>query len=77
MTFLMKTSEAKKFVKIFARHFYFIFEHILLQPSRTYFHFLLKRLLSSHAVRIRVNSKSFFLFIHILNVDSVFKGTVQ
>jgi hypothetical protein len=41
ITFLMKTSETKKFVKIFARHFRF-FKNILLQPSRTYFHFYKK-----------------------------------
>jgi hypothetical protein len=54
MTFLMKTSETKKFVKIFCEAF-FIVKNILLQPSRTYFHFYKKCFLNSQAVRIRVN----------------------
>jgi hypothetical protein len=38
---LMKTSETKKFVKIFCEAF-LIFKNILLQPSRTYFNFYKK-----------------------------------
>jgi hypothetical protein len=41
MTFLMKTSETKNFVKIFGVAFLF-FKNILLRPSRTYFHFYKK-----------------------------------
>jgi hypothetical protein len=53
MTFLMKTSETKKF---FARHFWFK-KNIWLQPSRTYFYFYKKGFLNSQAVRIRVKFK--------------------
>jgi hypothetical protein len=53
MTVLMKTSETKKFVKIFARQFGFL-KNILLQPSRTYFYVYKKGFLNSQAVRIRV-----------------------
>jgi hypothetical protein len=54
MTFLMKTSVTKKFVKIFCNE-YIIFLNILLQPSWTYFHFYKKGFLNYQAVRIRVN----------------------
>jgi hypothetical protein len=51
----MKTSEKKNnFVKIFCLAF-LIFKNILLQPSKTYFHFYKKGFLNSQAVRIRVN----------------------
>jgi hypothetical protein len=53
MTYLMKTSETKKFVQIFCEAFLFL-KNILLQPSRTYFHFYKKGFLNSQAVRIRV-----------------------
>jgi hypothetical protein len=37
MTFLMKTSLTRKFVKIFCEEF-LTFKNIVLQPPRTYFH---------------------------------------
>jgi hypothetical protein len=49
----MKTSETKKFVKIFCETFL-----IFKKPSRTYFHFYKKGFLNSQAVRIRVKLKS-------------------
>jgi hypothetical protein len=55
MTFLMKTSEIKKFVKIFSEAFLIFLKNILPKPSRTYFHFYKKDFLNSQAVRIRVN----------------------
>jgi hypothetical protein len=51
----MKTSETKKFVKIFCEDFWFL-KNILLQPSRTYFHFYKIGFLNSQAVRIRVKA---------------------
>jgi hypothetical protein len=58
MTFLMKTSETKKFVKIFCEAF-LITKNILLQPSRTYFHFYKKDFLNSQAggIGLIVNDK--------------------
>jgi hypothetical protein len=53
-TFLMKTSETKKFVQIFCEAF-LIFKNTLLKPSITYLHFYKKGFLNSQAVRIRVN----------------------
>jgi hypothetical protein len=55
MTFLMKTSETKKFVKIFCKAF-LILKNILLKPSRTYNH-LKKGFFNSQALRIRVKLK--------------------
>jgi hypothetical protein len=53
MTFLMKTSETKMFVKIYCEAF-LILKNILLKPSITYFHFYKKGFLTSQAVRIWV-----------------------
>jgi hypothetical protein len=49
----MKTSETKSLLRFFARHFWCL-TNILLQPSRTYFHFYKKGFIKSQAVRIRV-----------------------
>jgi hypothetical protein len=43
MTFLMKTSETKKFVEVCCEAF-LIFKNILLKPSRTYHHFYKNKL---------------------------------
>jgi hypothetical protein len=56
----MKTSESKEFVTIICEAF-FIFKQYLLHPSRTYFHFYKKGFLNSHAVRIWVKFREFFV----------------
>jgi hypothetical protein len=75
MTFLMKTTETKTFVKIFCEAF-LIKKKKFLQPSRTYFHFYKKGALNSPAVRIRVKlnfSLQLVIFIHLLyNAITVF-----
>jgi hypothetical protein len=63
MTFLMKTSETKKFVKIFCEAFWILKKNILLQPSRNSFHFYKKGFLNSQAVRIRIKVKVVLLLI--------------
>jgi hypothetical protein len=54
-------------VKVFARYFWF-FKNILLQPSRTYFHFYKKGFLISQAVRIRVKDLDIMYCIPILYI---------
>jgi hypothetical protein len=56
LTFLMKTSETKKFFKIFCEVF-LILKNTLLMPPRTYFYFYKKGFLNSQVVRIRVKVK--------------------
>jgi hypothetical protein len=54
MTFLMKTSETKKFDKILARRFIF-FKNICFNHLELIFIFTIQGFLNSKAVRIRVN----------------------
>jgi hypothetical protein len=43
MTFLMKTSETKKFQKIFCEAFLILKQNILIKPSMTYIYFFTKK----------------------------------
>jgi hypothetical protein len=55
MTFLIKTSETKKFVKIICEAF-LIFKKYFASTIQDYFHFYKKGFLNSQAVSIRVNT---------------------
>jgi hypothetical protein len=56
MTFLMKTSETKKFVKIFGEAF-LIYKKNSASTIQDYFHFYKKGFLNTQAVRVRVKQK--------------------